>query len=110
MEKNLKLVLKEEAKELLIEKGTSLEYGARPLRRAIEQLLEDPLAEDVLRGTFNGRDTINVTVILDDKGEKKLAFEGSGNVEPPAELVGAGAEKGGGVTKGENWSVAEGGK
>jgi len=38
-EKNLTLVLTDEANELLIEKGTSLEYGARPLRRAIEHHL-----------------------------------------------------------------------
>src|SRR5205807_3907241 len=42
-EKNLALVLTDDAKELLIEKGTNLESGARPLRRAIEQFLEDPL-------------------------------------------------------------------
>src|SRR5579883_1743130 len=50
LEKNLTLVLTEEAKDFLIEKGTSLEYGARPLRRAIEHYLEDPLAEDLLHG------------------------------------------------------------
>ena len=37
-----------------------MEFGARPLRRAIEHLLEDPLAEDLLRGTFVGTDTIVV--------------------------------------------------
>ena len=52
----------DEAKEFLIEKGTNLEYGARPLRRAIEHYLEDPLAEELLRGTFNGKDTITVRV------------------------------------------------
>ena len=41
-EKNLTLVMTDEAKEFLIEKGTSLEYGARPLRRAIEQLPRRP--------------------------------------------------------------------
>ena len=56
-EKGLTLVLTDEAKDLLIEKGTSLEFGARPLRRAIEHILEDPLAEELLRGTFDGKDT-----------------------------------------------------
>ena len=111
VEKNLKLVMTEEAKEFLIEKGTSLEYGARPLRRAIEHSLEDPLAEDLLRGTFAGFDTITVTV-GEANGEKKLIFEG--NTSGPAitpELVGAGAEaKSAAVSKGENWSVTEGGK
>ena len=49
-EKGLKLNMTDEAKEFLIKKGSNKEYGARPLRRAIEQLLEDPMAEDLLRG------------------------------------------------------------
>src|SRR5205085_2828309 len=70
-EKNLALILTDEAKELLIEKGSSLEFGARPLRRAIEHLLEDPLAEQLLNGTFGGKDTITVRV-QEVEGEKKL--------------------------------------
>jgi ATP-dependent Clp protease ATP-binding subunit ClpC len=86
-EKNLALVLTDEAKELVIEKGSSLEFGARPLRRAIEHMLEDPLAEALLHGDFNGKDTITVQV-KDADGEKKLAFEASAG-GPPAtpELV-----------------------
>src|SRR4051812_36672187 len=74
VEKGLKLVLTEEARQFLIEKGSNREYGARPLRRAIEQNLEDPMSEDLLRGTFSGKDTINV-VVREENGEKKLAFE-----------------------------------
>ena len=80
-EKNLNLVLSEEAKELLIKKGSSVEYGARPLRRAIEQNLEDPLSEDLLRGTFHGKDTINV-VVREENGEDKLFFEPSNSKQP----------------------------
>ena len=87
-EKNLKLVLSEEAKTLLIKKGSSVEYGARPLRRAIEQALEDPLAEDLLRGVFHGKDTINVVVVHEEGGEEKLGFETTNTKQP--ELVGAG--------------------
>jgi len=87
-EKNLSLVLTDDAKDFLIEKGTSLEYGARPLRRAIEQSLEDPLSEDLLRGTFNGKDTITVRV-TELNGEKKLVFEATSGSS--GELVGAGA-------------------
>jgi ATP-dependent Clp protease ATP-binding subunit ClpC len=87
-EKNLKLVLSDEAKDLLIEKGSSLEFGARPLRRAIEHLLEDPLSEQLLRGDFAGKDTITVRVAEAD-GEKKLAFDSTGNAPAP-ELAGAG--------------------
>jgi ATP-dependent Clp protease ATP-binding subunit ClpC len=88
-DKNLKLVLSDEAKELIIDKGTSLEFGARPLRRAIENLLEDPLAEDLLRGTFQGKDTILVKVAEAD-GQKKLVFEAAHSAQLP-ELVGAGS-------------------
>jgi ATP-dependent Clp protease ATP-binding subunit ClpC len=88
-EKGLQLVLTDEAKEFLIEKGTSLEYGARPLRRAMEQYLEDPMAEDLLRGSFAGKDTITVRVV-EMSGEKKLFFEPSGELAP--ELVEAGSE------------------
>ena len=73
-EKGLKLVVTDDAKDFLIEKGSSLEFGARPLRRAIEQHLEDMLAEELLRGSFHGTDTITVKV-NEDSGEKKLAFE-----------------------------------
>src|SRR2546423_10726461 len=85
-EKGLKLVMTDEAKDLIIEKGTNTEYGARPLRRAIEHYLEDPLAEDLLRGVFAGKDTITVRV-HEVEGEKKVFFESTGTAAP--ELVGA---------------------
>jgi ATP-dependent Clp protease ATP-binding subunit ClpC len=87
-EKNMKLVLSDEAKELIIEKGSSLEFGARPLRRAIENLLEDPLAEDLLHGNFQGKDLIHVRVAEAD-GQKKLVFEATSTTP---ELVAAGSE------------------
>ncbi len=80
--KNLKLVLSEEAKTFLIKKGSSVEYGARPLRRAIEQNIEDPLSEDLLRGTFHGKDTINVVVVHEENGDEKLSFEPSNSKLP----------------------------
>ena len=84
-EKGLTLVMTDEAKELLIEKGTSLEYGARPLRRAIEHYLEDPLSEDLLRGNFVGKDTITVRT-TGEKDEKKLIFDTT-SATPTPELV-----------------------
>ncbi len=89
-EKGFALVMSDEAKELLIEKGTSLEFGARPLRRAIEALLEDPLAEELLRGRFAGKDIVNVKVHEVD-GEKKLLLEATKSDAPA--LVGAGETK-----------------
>jgi ATP-dependent Clp protease ATP-binding subunit ClpC len=93
-EKGLTLVLSEEAKDFLIAKGTSLEFGARPLRRAIEHHLEDPLSEKLLRGEFTGKDKITVKPGEVD-GEKKLMFDPTGPVPAPQpELVGAGAGEG----------------
>ncbi|MFP4465667.1 MAG: ATP-dependent Clp protease ATP-binding subunit [Candidatus Goldiibacteriota bacterium] len=64
--KGIKLELSDEAKELLIEKGYDPVYGARPLRRAIQSLLEDPLAERVLEGGFEK----NKKVIVKRESEK----------------------------------------
>ncbi|MSR30185.1 MAG: ATP-dependent Clp protease ATP-binding subunit [Gemmataceae bacterium] len=93
-EKGLKMILSEEAKELLIEKGTSLDFGARPLRRAIEHCLEDPLSEELLRGNFVGKNQIN-TRVVEVEGEKKIVFDASKESEEK-EMVGASAapEKG----------------
>ena len=64
--------LTQEAKEFLIEKGTNADFGARPLRRAIEQHVEDPLSEEILRGAFKGKDLIRITV--KGEGETKHLF------------------------------------
>ena len=85
-DKNLALELTDEAKDFVIEKGSSLEFGARPLRRAIENMLEDPLAEDLLRGTFAGKALISVRV-GEVAGEKKLVFEASGEIVELAEAI-----------------------
>lgn len=86
-EKGLKLVLSDDAKELLVEKGTSLDFGARPLRRAIEHFLEDPLSEELLKGTFVGKNLIHTRVVGVD-GEKKVAFDSSSE-GADKELVGS---------------------
>ncbi|MDD4888792.1 MAG: ATP-dependent Clp protease ATP-binding subunit [Phycisphaerae bacterium] len=85
-EHGLELELTPAAKEHLIEKGYSPDFGARPLRRAIEQSVEDPLSEAILRGEYKGCNKISVTV-RDDH----LFFEGvTATKEPPkAELAGA---------------------
>ena len=59
--RNITLVLDEKAKDLLVNKGYDPAYGARPMRRAVERALEDPLAEDILKGTFHEGEPINVT-------------------------------------------------
>ena len=61
-ERGLELVLTDEAKDFLIVKGYNPDYGARPLRRAIENLIENPLSEEILRNSFQGKDLVNVDV------------------------------------------------
>ena len=56
----LTLEVTPEVKERLAEEGFDKTMGARPLRRAVQRLLEDPLAEEVLRGTFRPGDTVLV--------------------------------------------------
>ena len=51
-ENKMDLILDQSAKEFLVEKGFDEKFGARPLRRAIQKYVEDPLAEEILRGTF----------------------------------------------------------
>jgi ATP-dependent Clp protease ATP-binding subunit ClpC len=92
IEKGLKLVVTEGAKDFLIEKGSSLEFGARPLRRAIEQYLEDMLAEDMLKGNFHGMDTITVKVTEAD-GDKRLTFETTKSADGTPTPVVAGEAK-----------------
>ena len=60
----IEIVVTSEAKTFLIEHGYDQKYGARPLRRAVERYLEDPLAEAILRGDVKRGDPI--TVILED--------------------------------------------
>ena len=74
-EHGMHVELSEEAKVFLIEKGTNVDFGARPLRRAIEQHIEDPLSEEILRGNFKGKDTIKITVKDEGEGNKHLYFE-----------------------------------
>ncbi len=64
-EKGLLLELTAEAREHLIDKGTNLDFGARPLRRAVERMLEDPMSESILRGDFRGKELIRVTLVGD---------------------------------------------
>ena len=74
-------MLTDEAKEFLIEKGSNTDFGARPLRRAIENFVEDPLSEELLKGEFDGKDTI--TVEVKKVGDKKqLVFEGRSSQGP----------------------------
>ena len=91
VDRGLKLVLSDEAKMFLVKKGSNLDFGARPLRRAIENFVEDPLSEELLKGEFQGMDTI--TIEVKEVGDKKqLFFRGSlEQATPPQAPVAAGA-------------------
>ena len=69
-EREIVITLDASAHELLIQKGYDPDYGARPMRRAVERYLEDPMAEEILRGTFKAGDQIQVT-----RDGEKLTFK-----------------------------------
>jgi len=82
-ERGLKLELTDEAKKFLIKKGSDTDFGARPLRRALENFIEDPVSEELLKGEFEGKDTIQVDCI-EVAGKKQLSFKGIATAEPVA--------------------------
>ena len=71
-DKNIQLVVSEEAKKYLLEKGTDLKYGARPLRRAIQHYIEDELADMLLRSELQYGQKVFVEL---DKNNPKLIFK-----------------------------------
>ncbi len=78
IEHGLKLEVSNQSKEFLIDKGYNPEFGARPLRRAIEHYIEDPLSEFVLAGKFKDKNLIKIDV----QDEEHLKFEGLKVPEP----------------------------
>ena len=62
VDRGLAIEMTPEAKAFLIDKGFDPDFGARPMRRAIEQHIEDPLSEAILKGEFEGKNHITVTV------------------------------------------------
>ncbi len=76
--RNIHLEFSPESKALLVEKGYDEKYGARPLRRAVEHLLEDPLAEALLRGDVKEGEPITV-VRNGDKLEFKTQSPAAGS-------------------------------
>ena len=77
--KQLELVLDQTAKDFLVEKGFDPNYGARPMRRAVERYLEDPLAEEILKGNLHPNEPIVVAV-----EEGKLVFNQKASATPEA--------------------------
>ena len=90
-ERGLKLILSDGAKEFIIEKGSDLDFGARPLRRAIEGYIEDPLSEELLKGSFEGKNQIMVNLV-ETGDQKHLSFDAT--VESEGELAAVGSDAG----------------
>ena len=65
------LELSLEAKEFIADKGYDVQFGARPLHRAIQKYLEDPLAEEILNGSIKAGDIVLADL---DKETQKLKF------------------------------------
>jgi ATP-dependent Clp protease ATP-binding subunit ClpC len=92
-ERELQLELSEAAKDLLVEKGWDPSMGARPLRRAIQRYIEDPLADFVLRAQVPSGSTVLVEPGQDGSGEEDVKLS---VVEPAPKPtpVGVGADGG----------------
>ncbi len=98
-EQQIQLVVPEDAKDFLVTKGYDPQYGARPLRRTIQNLIEDPLAELLLQGKFQSGDVVQAiardgTIVL-EPGE--LPEELRLPPPPEAALSAGGSEPGGGT-------------
>ncbi len=70
-ENKMEIVLDDSAKNFIVDKGFDQKYGARPLRRAIQKYIEDPLAEEILRSTFKDGTTIMAKHV---EGTEELIF------------------------------------
>ena len=75
--KNIELMFTSEAKEFIVREGSDDEYGARPLRRAVQQYIEDPVAECLLQGEFEPGATVSVRC---SDEEEKLVFQSEAQV------------------------------
>ena len=92
-QKRIVLSMPKEAKEFLIEKGFNPDFGARPIRRAIERHVEDAMSDSILRGTIKEGSTVEVRVqdgelqfdVVDKPAEKKSDDEDSGGNDGPKE-------------------------
>jgi ATP-dependent Clp protease ATP-binding subunit ClpC len=79
-EKEIELILDKSARELIVTKGYDPEYGARPMRRAVERFLEDPMAEALLASEVKEGDVVTAAV---KKKDGKIFFKSKKKVEKP---------------------------
>ncbi len=81
IEQNMTINLDDAARDLIAKEGTDTTYGARPLRRAIQRMLEDPLSEQILEGRWTSGSVVDVSV--DETGENLVFTEGTGSIPAP---------------------------
>jgi ATP-dependent Clp protease ATP-binding subunit ClpC len=81
-EKEIELELEQSARDFLIKEGYDPNFGARPMRRAVERHLEDPLAESLLRGEFKAGSSVSVK---HEEDHKELSFEAKPSKPEPDE-------------------------
>ena len=79
IEQNMTINLTPEASRFVAKEGTDLSFGARPLRRAIQRLIEDPLSEQLLEGRWSSGSVIDVDV----EGDKLVFNAGTGSIPAP---------------------------
>lgn len=118
IEQNMTINLTKEASKYIAKEGTDLSFGARPLRRAIQRLIEDPISEQILEGKWTSGSVIDVDLVKGENGENHLSFnQGTGSIPAPrkrdsiaaeAELLlsgydlgHAGVSRGGGSSSGD---------
>ncbi|MEI7731240.1 MAG: ATP-dependent Clp protease ATP-binding subunit [Verrucomicrobiota bacterium] len=80
--RNFKLVLDEKAMDFLVQKGYDPQYGARPMRRSVERFMEDPLAEEILKGNLVENEPVLVSLAGD-----KLVFSQKASAAGATEVV-----------------------
>lgn len=79
IEQNMTINMSDAANRLIAKEGTDLSFGARPLRRAIQRLLEDPISEQILEGKWTSGSVIDVDV----EDEKLVFHQGTGSIPAP---------------------------
>lgn len=77
LDREIKLEVTDAVKEKVIKEGYEPKYGARPLRRAVQQLLENSLSNDIISGKFKEGDSIKADVVDD-----KIVFTSTGRIRP----------------------------
>lgn len=83
IEQNMTINLTKQASKLIAKEGTDLSFGARPLRRAIQRLIEDPISEQILEGKWTSGSVIDVDVEHTEDGDHLTFVPGTGSIPAP---------------------------